>query len=336
MLQLPQPESTRTSSALLWLAATAGLLLSVMDLLGICTAACSETAKYTIVGLDFGWFGLGFFLLLLVLLALRRFITWLHLFLVMLLSGAAGAELYFIWLQKFVIGRWCPVCLSIATAVYLGTAVLLYETFRRKPMRENRTTAVCMLVALALGLLVSVFGVTKDAHATLDFYLGKPKSPVTVYFISDWFCPACQQIESRLLDIYARVSKDTRVAFIDFPIHHETSNFTPYNLQFLAFEKARYPVLREALSGLARKTRTPSPEEVQAAVAPHGVKLRQMNYADILHGMQLNLTTYRGFDVTATPSVVVDHAKTRKHKVLVGDKQITLQGVQAAIAEVSK
>jgi thioredoxin-related protein len=52
--------------------------------------------------------------------------------------------------------------------------------------------------------------------------------------------------------------------------------------------------------------------------------------------MQSNLTVYQGFNVHSTPTVVVFNAKTKKSKLLVGDVQINLAAVKAAIAEVEK
>ena len=327
---------TRLTGGLLWLAAIAGLVLSIMDLLEICTEACSETAKFTIFSFNFGWFGLAFFTAVLASLAARRWFPVAGLLMLLLLFGAAGAELYFIWLQKYEIGKWCPICLTIAGTVYLGCGVLLYETLRSETVKNKFKRIAVMVVALIVGTITATFGVVRESQAALDFFLGKAKSPVTVYFISDWFCPVCQKVEPRIEQIYAHVAREARVAFIDYPIHAETNNFTPYNLQFLAFEKEKYPKLRSALAELAKKTKTPTPEQVQAAVAPHGVTLRQMNYADILYGLQANLTTYRGFGVTATPSVVIANAKTKKHNVLIGDRQITLPAIQAALSEIGR
>ena len=74
--------------------------------------------------------------------------------------------------------------------------------------------------------------------------------------------------------MYPELAKSVRVSFVDFPIHKETLNFTPYNLQFLKYEKAQYINLRRVLADLALKTNKPSEQEVQALVAPLGVKLR--------------------------------------------------------------
>lgn len=327
---------TRLTGGLLWLAVIAGFILSLMDLLEICTDACSETATFTIFGLNFGWFGLAFFTFVLLSLTVRNRLSLAGLLLTLLLFSAAGAELHFIWLQKYEIGKWCPICLSIAAAVYLGCGVLIFETLRSGTVKSNFKRITIMIVALVLGATVASFGVARESQASFDFFLGKKKSPITVYFISDWFCPACKKVEPRIEQIYEQVSKEARVAFIDYPIHAETNNFTPYNLQFLAFEKEKYPKLRCALAELALKTKTPTPEQVQAVIAPYGVMLRQMNYADISFGLQTNMTTYRGFNIKGTPSVVIDNSKTKKHKILVGDKQITLQAVQAAMTEVNR
>jgi protein-disulfide isomerase len=334
------PSACCPTSILLLLASVTGLALSVASLLRLCSDACSETARYTLFGLDFGLFGILFFLALLMIVVLRRRIPVIALLCPLMLFSSAGAEAHFIWLQKYVIGSWCPLCLAIAATVFIGTALVLFELILalRAPggnMKRLLGHITLFLATFAVGLGVSVVGVSADTASTaIDPYLGKTDSPVTVYFISDWFCPGCRTAEKEIERIYPEVARTARVAFIDYPIHPATNNFTPYNLQFLAHEKAKYLKLRGALSKLSLKTETPSPAEVQAAVAPLGVTLRQINYADVMYGMQMNLTTYRGFGVTGTPAVVVANTRTKKHRVLEGASGITRDAVMKAIAEV--
>lgn len=326
---------------LLWLVAVSGIILSIVSVLKICSA-CSETAAFTIFGMDFGWFGIGYFVLLAALLALRRWWTWADWMVITLLFSAAGAEARFIWLQKYVIGQWCPICLWIATTVYLGCVVKLFETsgtrtFKGAGMKPYIKFSIIILALIAIGLTGAIFGVKKESEAAeLDMFLGKTKSPTIVYFVSDWFCPGCRKLEPSIEKMFPEIARLAKVTFVDFPIHKETLNFTPFNLQFLYFEKDKYIPLRKALGDLALKTKNPTPEEVQAAVAHLGVKLRQVNYADILYGMQANLTVYRGFDIKSTPSVIVTNTKTKKTKIFVGDREITAQAIKAAIAEVEK
>lgn len=307
-----------------------------MYMLDICTEACSDAAAFTIFGLNFSLFGVIFFIAAFIPIAIRKRLPAAHLILLLMFFSAAGAELHFIWLQKYVIGKWCPICLVIASVVYSGCAVLTYETIRGGTMKNNFKHFIIKFAAIAIGISAAIFGVSKESQAGLDLFLGKKNSAVTVYFISDWFCPACRELEPRIEEIYNQVSKKARIAFIDYPIHPETNNYTPFNLQFLAFEKAKYLKLRAALTELAKKTKKPTPEQVQAAVSPFGVKLRQIDYSDTLYGLQYNLTTYRGFGVDSTPSVVVANDKNKKQKILVGVNQITLSAVKDAISEVIK
>lgn len=322
----------------IWLGTLAGQGLSVAALLKIC-AACSETAMYRVFGMDFGWFGIAYFALLTVAVALRRRFSWSGWCAALLLFAAAGAETRFVWIQKYEIGQWCPICLFIAAAVSVACIGITWHTFelfsrRRAPMKSKLVFVVLVSVFFISGLGGAILGVKQQADAAeLDLFLGKTDSPTTVYFVTDWFCPACRKAESAVESIYRGLAKSVRVGFVDFPIHKETLNFTPYNLQFLKYEKAHYIELRRVLADLALKTKKPSEGEVQAAVAPLGVILRTMDNADTLYGLQSNLTVYRGHNVKSTPTVVVTNSKTKKDKLLVGDA-IEEHAVMAAIAEV--
>ncbi|HEY3307820.1 MAG TPA: thioredoxin domain-containing protein [Desulfuromonadaceae bacterium] len=319
----------------------AGVILSIVSVLKICSA-CSDMGDFSIFGLNFGWFGISYFSLLLGLkIATHRFfrVDWLVLF---LLAAAAGAETRFIWLQKYDIGHWCPICLGIAGVVFSGVLFKSYESWGLLT-RKGAGMKVCaklflsVIIMVAIGLGGAILGVKRESQAAeLDPFLGKQKSATIVYFVSDWFCPSCRKVEPVVEKMFPDIARLAKVTFVDFPIHRETSNFTPYNLQFLYLEKDKYIPLRKALGDLALKTKNPSPDQVQAAVAPFGVKLHQLDMADILYGTQANLSVYRGFNLNSTPSVVVTNTRTKKTKILVGDKQITEQAVKSAIQEVEK
>jgi protein-disulfide isomerase len=328
-------------NVLLWLASLSCIGLSVASLLKICSA-CSETANYRVFGLDFGWFGITFFTVVTLIVALRRRFPWLGWCVAALFFASAGAETRFIWIQKYEIGQWCPICLSLAAAVFIaciGITWHLFKTYMLKgaTMKFKMVFIVLVSVFFVSGLGGAIMGVKKQAEAAeLDLFLGKTSSPTTIYFVSDWFCPACRKAEPAIEKMFPDLAKIARISFVDFPIHKDTLNYTPYNLQFLNFEKAKYIKLRHALAELALKSKKPSEGEVQVAVAPLGVKLRTMDYADTLYGMQANLTVYRGFNVNSTPTVVITNANTKKTKLLVGDVQISEMAIKSAIAEVEK
>lgn len=329
------------ANVLLWVAILSGLCLSITSVLKICSS-CSATAQYRVFGLDFGWFGIGYFVILATVVFFRADNFWADWLAVLLLFASAGAEVRFVWIQKYEIGQWCPICLSIAVTIFVACAAISYDMrekliSRGAVMKPKLLYIVFVILCFWLGLGTAWVGVRKEAEAAeLNLFLGKASSPTTVYFISDWFCPSCRKIEPSIEKMYPELARMARISFIDLPIHKESLNFTPYNLQFIAFEKTKYISLRRALTALSLKTKNPTEAEVQEVVAPLGVKLRQVSYADTLYGMQSNLTIYRGYGVSATPSVVVANSKTKKSKVLVGDKQISEANIKAAIDEVGK
>lgn len=327
--------------AVVWLATIAGFLLSIVSVLKICSA-CSVIAQYRLFGMDFGWFGIGYFIMLTIIIALRNRFAWEDWLVSFCFFASAGAEARFIWIQKYHIGQWCPICLAIAVAVLIaciGSSWYMFKKITAKgaAMKSKIVYVVFITICFVTGLGGAVIGVKSKADAfELDLFLGKSTSQTTVYFVSDWFCPVCRKVEPVIESMYSGLTKSVRIGFVDLPIHKETLNFTPYNLQFLTYEKTKYIKLRKALADLSLKTKNPTEADVQAAVAPLGVKLRQVNYSDTLYGLQSDLTVYRGYGVNATPSVIVTNSKTKKTKILVGDRQINEVGVRAAIADVEK
>jgi hypothetical protein len=329
------------SEVAIWLGILAGMVLSIISQLKICSA-CSETAQYRIVGLEFGWVGIDWFGMLIVIQMLKKRFVLFQFFVPLALFASAGAEGHFIWIQKYEIGQWCPICLGIAAAVFLACSAIVWDVLANKQVQgvimiSRWKFFLTASVALLLGLGGSLLGTGNESRAAeADLFLGKRSSQTTVYVVSDWFCPVCRKLEPEIDRLIPELSKSVRLGFVDFPIHKETLNFTPYNLQFLTHEKDKYPALRKALAELALKTKKPTDAEVQSAIAPLGVKLREISYADTLTGMQSNMTFYQSNKIKSTPSVVVANAKTGKSKTLVGEKQISEAAIKAAIIDVEK
>ena len=318
----------------------AGFCLSVASLLEVCSTACSEAHTYKFDGADFGWVGIATF----AVLALLRFrhASWVaRTAFAFTLSSACGAEVWFLLLQKTVIRAWCPVCVSIAVCVFLLAVVvvteyLMYREVTVRSMGVYKRLGVALSGA-ALGFLVAFSGVAKpDAQAqTLNIWLGKANSPAEVYVVTDWFCPSCRLAEPEIEAGVKSILKQARVVFVDYAIHPASMNFSPYNLSFQIYEKEKYLHLRGALLGLALKTQTPSVEAVQAAVAPFGVRFRQMPLSDIMAGLNQYTTLIKGIGATATPTVVVRNARTGMIvKKFEGADRIKAASIRAAVLDV--
>ncbi len=270
---------------------------------------------------------------------------------VALAQSGLGAEAVFTWIQGAVIGNWCPICVWVAVCVaacsaciaalhFSRTDAILLEKEREPSMKRSALHAALLLLAFLAGLGTAALGIKKpDALASgltpeaLSF--GHANSGVEVYIVSDWFCPACRVAEPEIVKGARLAMKQAKVVFVDFPIHRETLNFIPYNLSFMFREKEKYLQIRVALAELSRKSREPAPEEVQAAVAPFGVKYVPLSFADVLSGTQYQMSIVQKYKVPGTPHVVVTDTRTGRTKILSGSKEITSENIVRSIEEVS-
>ena len=329
----------------------AAWILSVLSWLGICTDGCEETHLYRIFGFPLSPLGVGYFTLCGLAFLTRNRFRFSGFSIPVLLSGALGSEFVLVWFQKYVIGRWCPLCVGIALSVAMACVLIALERLpevairihgveRNLVMKRLAGKTILILLVFLAGMGITAMGLKKpDAFAaglpvrSLSF--GDEESSTEIYFVTDWFCPACRATEPEILKGARKVMRQAKVVFVDYPVHPETFNFIPYNLSFIVREKAKYLEIREALAALARKTKEPTPEDVQAAVSPLGVKYVPLNYADVVAGMQYFSTLAKKFKVPGTPSVVVLDSRTGKTKTLYGSSGITSDNILKALAEVS-
>lgn len=336
-----------------WIAVplAAAWVLSAMSWLGICSDGCEETHLYRLFGIPLSPLGVGFFTLCGLALLTRNRFRFSGFLIPLLLSGALGSEFVFVWTQKYVIGKWCTLCvgiaISVATACMLaalerwpGIANRIRGAERNLVMKQLAGRMALILFAFLAGIGISAMGLSKpDAQAAglpvKSLAFGDTESSTEVYIVTDWFCPACRAAEPEILKGARKAMQRAKVVFVDYPIHPETYNYIPYNLSLIVREKGKYLQIREAMATLARRTKEPTQEDVQAAVSPLGVKYVPMNYADVMAGMSYFNSLIRKFKVPGTPSVVVLDSRTGKTRTLSGVSDITSDNILKALAEVS-
>ena len=311
-----------------------GMILAMLSWTDLCSfGGCTEAHEYRLYGLQLPLIGTLYFcfLALLLLLSSRwKQCAWLF---SLTLAGGAGAELVMIYLQNNVIKAWCLLCIGIAVTVYLLCTLRVLQVFKesRRYSAMNRrqffSRAVLLLVAAAVGFLVTFAGTRKPEAAGLETALGKQGSRIEIYVFSDWLCPMCIKVEPVLEAVFPQLEKKAKVYFIDKPVHQESMNFVPYHLSFLVNEKAKYLQLRKALFDLARSNKNPSPEDVKVAVAPLGVTYKQLSFMDVSQMMAKAQALATEYKVTATPTVVVVNSSSKKSKTLLGSKEITAENL---------
>lgn len=153
-------------SILLWLAVSTGLAVSIFTLIEeMCLAtACSDAASFTFFGVGMGWYGIAYFSLILLLLWLRQKVYWLNWVLAAMLYSGLGAEFRLLWIQKYIIGGWCPLCVTICCALFFAAILLLIEKVQDAGSGQGRGKNLLgwlafMTAMIAAGLAIAVVGV---------------------------------------------------------------------------------------------------------------------------------------------------------------------------------
>jgi len=90
-------------------------------------SACRDTASFTLFGINMGWIGIANFSLILVVLWLRTKYFGLDRVLTAMVFADIGAELRLLWIQKYIIGGWCPLCVTICCALFVAAILLVIE-----------------------------------------------------------------------------------------------------------------------------------------------------------------------------------------------------------------
>lgn len=344
-------KSKNITPLIIMLALITGLVGSAMSYLGICTGsdACSDASRYTLFGTSFASTGILFFAAMIVLyLYCRRKPA--ELIFNSLASAAAGAEMYFLFIQQTEIGHFCPICMIIAAAVMLlclpRCSTLIADICEGIRISYRHLAQTLLLVFF--GFLIARAGtgfpppVIPETTAVrqpsvtlgdLDIWSGNRNSNVEVYIVSDFYCPFCRQIEGKLEKIAAIVAPTARYTYIDLPLHKSTPLLLSYHNSLLLKNKEHYQAGRKALMEATGESSTPGEQEIVAAYRKHGVT-HQAGDESLLKEIQgaATLFLYKA-GVHATPAIVVFNRQTYQRRVLTGIDEINTANVLTAIKE---
>lgn len=332
------------------IALVAGFILTIVSFIRLCSSQCTGTHDYRLWGLHFETIGMVFFPLLLLTHYLSRRNGLYGQITAALLASALGSELIFIGVQKFQIGSWCPVCLSIAACVAVASIYYLYILFTERnfaltPVKNevkmsNQTSKILVGSLFLMGFVGSLFGITKinpleaaQSSVKESITFGAKDSTIEFYLFTDWQCPACRKLEKNLDAIEPAIIGNYKLVYVDFPIHPETLNYTPYNLSFMINDKEKYVKIRDALTDLSEKTGTPTEKQIEDSVSKYDVTYKPLNFADVAVG--LNYFKHLGdeFKIDSTPTLVIVNRDNKKGKKLYGADEITVGNIEKAVTQ---
>jgi protein-disulfide isomerase len=339
-----------------WIASFALLAacgLALVSWLQLCAQSCAEGHQYRFCGFTFESVGLTLFPLVTLFHLLSKKIVILSLLTGWMLCAMLGAEVIFIYVQKYKIGSWCPVCLAIAASLLVAALAYLYEYYKdfkrslenpeRGPIMINIYKGLTGIAFFVMGFLIAFTGVGKcsplqaaENSIKENIAFGDPNSKMEVYVFTDWSCPACRSLEPLFESMAPKVMKVARLTFVDDPVHPETLNFTPYNVSFMIHNKDKYFELRHALTELSQETKAPTDKQVEELAAKLGVTYKQLSYADVALANKFFSHLIKQLDVEGTPTVVIVNKETQKGKKLPGAQKITEAKIMKAIQSLSK
>lgn len=335
------------------IAIVAGFILTLVSSMRVCTSACSQAHSYRLLNLPFETLGIIFFIVVSVLHVLSLKFVFLTTLIGWILACALGSEIMFLYIQKYKIGSWCPVCVSIATSIavvaslyffrYCKNCATDFEHGNKDQTMKNMFRGLSGILFMMVGFFIAFFGITKEnklqaqentLKETIAF--GNLSSPIEIYVFTDWECPACRSIEPLLKKIAPKIMKNAKLTFVDYPIHAGTLNFTPYNLSFMVNNKDKYFELRNALSDLSLKTTTPTDSQVEKIAQNAGAQYHQLNYSDVALGINYFKQLQKQLKIEGTPSIAIINMKNKKGKKLSGAKEITVDNITKAIDSLNK
>lgn len=330
-----------------------GLILSILSWLKICVEHCSANQDYVFFGIPFAFLGIAFFVAGLTVhllskkyLICKKLIGW-------MISMAIGSEIMFIAIQKYEIGHWCPVCLSIALSLGIAGIVLPADYFkyslpssklnRRGQIMEAIKKGLTSLSFMFVGFLMAFIGVSKFDYAQAamtemqdKLAFGNKNSPIEVYFVSDWFCPSCRRVEPLIEKIYPKIQSKVKFYFIDYPIHKKSLNFTPYNLAFMVNDKPQYFRARNALTELAQENESPNDEDIMQLAKQDGLKFEELSFINVKNGMEFFDQIVDKYKLRATPVLIITKPRANKMVKLEGLDEINEQSIMKAIDSMEK
>ncbi|CAH2031994.1 vitamin K epoxide reductase family protein [Trichlorobacter ammonificans] len=158
--------------ALLLLAALTGLAVSIFIVIEeFCLVkACRDTAAFSFFGLNMGILGILYFCAVTALLLLRSRWSRLDQLLTAAVFSGVGGEIRLIWIQKYVIGSWCPLCVTVGISLGTVAALLIAERLLSTPATDGRPGfsvrwLFMVLALLAIGLAVATAGVREFTYS---------------------------------------------------------------------------------------------------------------------------------------------------------------------------
>lgn len=345
------------------------LVLSILSTTDLCMGGCSALSGYRLFGTSFAVGGAVYAVLLVASVYLTNRFRRAPWAVDLLIAIGLGAEIYFMAIQKLVVKKWCPICLTIAAVLVTFAILRGINAYRHRDVAAsaNMSHAVWLinlagktllvLLCVLSGFMVAIVSVGKNPVAlsqqareleaaadqmtqqapnplaTANVWFGNSKSPIEVYFVSDWYCGFCRKVEPVVESVLPLLAEKARYTWIDMAMHRESLNVIPYGLQALLKDKPNYLKTRRTLMRLTASNQVLSEDSIRAGLKQAGIPVSDLDKG-ALSLLYMDGTVFaRSAGVTQTPSAVIVDTRTGRRQLLQGADQLTREGLLKAVKE---
>lgn len=164
----------------------------------------------------------------------------------LILAGAiAGSAIWFMVLQKWIVGDFCPWCIATHTTGLLLAALITQQAVRY--FKEQNIKPFAVLPRLLAGLLAAGLlvisqvilapeivynaGESEENVIAIDYrntpVIGPPDAPYVVTLLFDYQCSHCQKLHFMLAEVVSRYSGKLAFALCPVPLNHRCNPYVP-------------------------------------------------------------------------------------------------------------
>jgi len=162
-----------------------------------------------------------------------------------LVGAAAGSAVWFIFIQKWIIGAFCPFCLATHITGLLLAALVIWRAPMPFVVDSNPTPRRGIYAFPAIGLaLAGILAASQVALTPPPVYragasqnnlpaidphavplIGSPDAPYVVTLLFDYRCPHCQDLHSMLDEAIRRYNGKLAFALCPAPLNNQCNPY---------------------------------------------------------------------------------------------------------------
>jgi len=166
-----------------------------------------------------------------------------------LAGSVAGSAIWFTILQKWIIGAFCPYCMTTHITGLLLAVLVIWRAIKEwriiHPLPVKRLTLSGLLMAGILAASQVVFnpsavyrnGESPDKLPAIDYLaapmVGSPDAPYIVTLLFDYQCSHCQQIHFMLAEAIRRYDGKLAFALCPAPLNTQCNPYIPRDVDEL-------------------------------------------------------------------------------------------------------